>query len=74
MKVAMGESSLYIYYRYPPWEVNDSIYRETILSETYLKCLARGRFPGKRGFFGGLYVLRKWGLEIFWGKCLSEKV
>ena len=53
MKVAMGESSLYIYYRYPPWEVNDSIYIETILSETYLKCLARGRFPGKRGFFGG---------------------
>ena len=34
------------------------------------KCLARGRFPGKRVFFGG-YLLQKMGLGMFWGKCLK---
>ena len=35
-----------------------------------LICHAREVFPG-RGFSSGAYIAEKWGLEIFWGKCLK---
>ena len=40
---------------------------------------SKEKFPREVGFLRGLYIMRKWGLEIFWGKCLityssSEKV
>ena len=35
-----------------------------------LICHAREVFPG-RGFSSGVYIAEKWGLEIFWGKCLK---
>ena len=35
-----------------------------------LICHAREVFPG-RGFSSGVSVAKKWGLEIFWGKCLK---
>ena len=34
--------------------------------------LQKGRFPGKRVFFGGNVFPRKRGLESFWGKCLKQ--
>ena len=35
-----------------------------------LMCHAREVFPG-RGFSSGASIAEKWGLEIFWGKCLK---
>ena len=33
-------------------------------------CHAREVFP-RRGFSSGASIAEKWGLEIFWGKCLK---
>ena len=35
-------------------------------------CHAKEVFPG-RGFSSGASIAEKWGLEIFWGKCLKER-
>ena len=35
-----------------------------------LMCHAREVLPG-RGFSSGASIAEKWGLEIFWGKCLK---
>ena len=50
-------------------EDNGIIYIAAIDS-VKLICHAREVFPG-RGFSSGVYITEKWGLEIFWGKCLK---
>ena len=51
---------------------NRSIYIEMKKKNHKLKCLVRGRFPGRRVFFGG-QLLQKMGLGILLGvvKCLK---
>ena len=51
---------------------NRSIYIEMKKKNHILKCLVRGRFPGRRVFFGG-QLLQKMGLGILLGvvKCLK---
>ena len=51
---------------------NRSIYKETKKKNHKLKCHVRGRFPGRRVFFGG-QLLQKMGLGILFGvvKCLK---
>ena len=52
-----------------PGEDNGIIY---IAATDFIKllCHAREVFPG-RGLSSGAYIAEKWGLEIFWGKCLK---
>ena len=52
-----------------PGEDNGIIYIAATDS-VKLICHAREVFPGK-GFSSGASVAKKWGLEIFWGKCLK---
>ena len=32
----------------------------------------KGKFSREEGFLGGPILLRKWGLECFWGSVLNE--
>ena len=61
-----------IYYRHPPWEDNGSIYIPTILSKRYLICLAKGSFPGKRVFLGGLYLRENGTWKAFGASVLNK--
>ena len=53
---------------------NRSIYIEMKKENHTLKCLVRGRFPGKRVFFGG-QLIQKMGLGNLLGvvKCLKRR-
>ena len=53
-----------------PGEDNGIIYIATT-DFFKLMCHAREVFPG-RGFSSGACIAEKWGLEIFWGKCLKR--
>ena len=53
-----------------PGEDNGIIYIAATDSVKII-CHAREVFPG-RGFSWGASVAKKRGLEIFWGKCLSD--
>ena len=52
-----------------PGEDNGIIYIGTT-DFVKLMCHAREVFLG-RGFSSGASIAEKWGLEIFWGKCLK---
>ena len=34
-------------------------------------CAMQGKYSREEGFLRGAYIAEKWGLEIFWGKCLK---
>ena len=55
-----------------PWKENGSIYIPTILSKRYLICLAKGSFPGKKVFFGGLYLRENGARKAFGASVLNE--
>ena len=65
-------SSLYIYSCFIPRGIKQEYIYSDDIEET-LPCLAREVFPG-RGFSWGALNARKWGSEMFWGKCLKRNL
>ena len=57
---------VYIYYRYPPWEVNGSIYIPMIPSKRYFLCIAKGRFCRKK--------LQFTCMESSWGRARHRSI
>ena len=52
--------------------VVSSLYIPTILSKTNFICKARGRFPGNRVFFGGLYLQENGARKAFGAGVLNK--